>query len=91
MYGVEFMRLLNTGNRGDTKVEELDSYRMRDGGVLTLEAHDGLKWSVTYYSRSDIQEWTQEYESYDAARQQFEMRRRTDKGPRPISKTGAKR
>lgn len=69
-------------------MEELDHYRMRDGGILSLQNHgDGLKYVVAYYNRSDIEEWAQEFDSLEAAQRQFEYRRRTDKGP----KTGDKR
>lgn len=89
MWGIELMRLLNT----EAKMEELDTYRMRDGGVLVLAFNEmrGM-YSVAYYSRADIEEWVQEYAELNSAREQFELRKRADRGPKGVDKkTGAKR
>ena len=86
MFGIELMRLL--AGRPEMEIE---TYRMRDGSVLVLvENEKGIRYEVTVYDRSDIEQKTFPYFFLHDAKKQFEEIKKQDQSVID-PKSGAKR
>jgi len=84
MFGIELMRLLGGGTM------EIETYRMRDGSVLVLvENEKGVRYEVTIYDKSDIEQRTWPHFFLHDAKKQFEELKKKDQSP--LTDTGAKR